>query len=85
MPDTAVVPEMRQKTETGPSFRSIKILQENLRCCNYNLERLARLYKARQITLKAQKSGRRGEDISKILKFGTFVHKRIIQNLYICL
>lgn len=47
MPDTAVVPEMQQKTETGPSFRSIKMLQENLRFCNYNLERLARLDKAR--------------------------------------
>ena len=60
MSDTAVVPEMQQKTETGPSFKSIKILQENLRFCNYNLERLARLYKARQITLKAQKGRGRG-------------------------
>ena len=57
MPDTAVVPEMQQKTETVPSFRSTKMLQENLRFCNYNLERLARLDKARQITLKAQKGG----------------------------
>lgn len=47
--------EMQQKTERGPSFRSTKILQEKLRVCNYNLERLARLYKARQITLKARK------------------------------
>ena len=47
--------EMQQKTERGPSFRSTKILQEKLKFCNYNSERLARLYKARQITLKAQK------------------------------